>query len=182
MKIVASLIAVAAVLAVVGAGCGGEPSAEEEWAESVCTDVGAWRDQVEQAQDDIRTALQSPGAETLSAIDTAIRRATDATRTLSDELEALAAPNTESGAQAKQQLDDLAAQLESTATKAMEILESVSEGADPLQAAQQLADLAPEVESAAANASRTLEAVQASGSDLREGFQDADSCQQFRSD
>jgi hypothetical protein len=170
-----------AVLAV-GAGCGGEPPAEEAWADSVCSDVGAWQDQVEQAEEDIRTALQSPGAETLSTIDTAIRQATDATRTLADELEALEAPNPESGAQAKQQLDDLAAQLESTATEAREILDSVSEGTDPLQAVQQLAALAPEVESAVANAASTLEAVQASGSDLREGFQDADSCEQFRAD
>jgi methyl-accepting chemotaxis protein len=164
------------------AACGGEASAEEKWADSVCSDVGGWRDEVEQAEEDIRTALQSPGTETLSTIDTAIRQATDATRTLADELEALEAPNTEAGAQAKQQLDDLAAQLEGTATEAREILDSVSEGTDPLQAAQQLAALAPEVESAVTNASSTLEAVQASGSDLTEGFQDADSCEQFRSD
>jgi hypothetical protein len=38
------------------------------------------------------------------------------------------------------------------------------------------------VQSAAATASATLEAIQASGSDLEEGFEDAGSCDQFRSD
>ena len=181
-KITAALVAIAATLMVAGAACGGETSAEETWADSVCTDVGTWQDELEQAEEDIRTALQSPGTETLAAIDTAVRQAVEATRTLSDDLEALEAPETESGAQAKQQLDALATQLESTATKARQILDSVAQGADPIEAAQELAALTPEVQSATANASRTLEAIQASGSDLRKGFEDADSCDEFRSD
>jgi uncharacterized phage infection (PIP) family protein YhgE len=179
IKATAALVVIAATL--VGAACGGDASAEETWADSVCTDVGTWRSDLQQAEGDIRPALQSPGTETLDAIDTAVRQAVEATRKLSDDLEALEAPNTESGAQAKQQLDALATQLESTATKARQILDSVSQGADPIDAARELAELTPEVQSATANASSTLEAIQASGSDLREGFQDADSCEQFRS-
>ena len=180
-KINAALVAIAATLMVAGAACGGEASAEETWADSVCTDVGTWQAELEQAEEDIRTALQSPGTETLAAIDTAVRQAVEATRTLSDDLDALEAPETESGAQAKQQLDALATQLESTATKARQILDGVAQGADPIEAAQELAGLTPEVQSAIANASRALEAIQASGSDLRKGFEDADSCDQFRS-
>jgi septal ring factor EnvC (AmiA/AmiB activator) len=175
------LVALAAVAVLVGAGCGGETSAQEEWADNVCTDVGDWQDELQQAENDIRAALQSPGTGTLDAVGTAVRRATDATRKLSDELTALEAPSTESGAQAKQQLDALATQLESTATKARQTLDSVSQGADPVQAAQDLAALAPEVQSATTAASRTLEAIQASGTDLKDGFQNADSCDRFRS-
>jgi septal ring factor EnvC (AmiA/AmiB activator) len=181
VKIIASLVALAATL-VVATGCGGESSAQEQWADSVCTDVGTWQDELQQAEDEIRTALQSPGTETLGAIDTAIRQAAEATRELSDELKALEAPDTASGAEAKQQLDALATQLESTATKATQVLDSVSQGGDPVQALEDLAALVPEVQSAAATASATLEAIQASGSDLEEGFEDAGSCDQFRSD
>jgi chromosome segregation ATPase len=181
VRIIATLVAVA-TLVVGSAACGGEPTAEEEWADSVCTDVGAWQDELQQAEDDIRAALQSPGAETLGAIDTAVRQAIDATRELSADVEALEAPDTESGAQAKQQLDDLATQLESLATQAREALDRVAQAADPLQALEDLAALAPELQSAVTAASTTLEAVQASGSDLEQGFEAADSCDQFQSD
>jgi septal ring factor EnvC (AmiA/AmiB activator) len=179
---IASLVALAATFVVGAAACGGESSAEEQWAGSVCTDVGTWQDELQQAEDEIRTALQSSGTEALGAIDTAIRQAADATRELSDELKALEAPDTASGAEAKQQLDALATQLESTATKAKQVLDSVSQGGDPVQGVEDLAALVPEVQSAAATASRTLEAIQASGSDLEEGFEDAGSCDRFRSD
>jgi chromosome segregation ATPase len=182
VKTIATLVAVAATLVVGGAACGGEASAEEEWADSVCTDVGAWQDQLQQAEDDIRTALESPGAETLGAIDTAIREAVDATRDLSNDLNALEAPNTESGAQAKQELDDLSTQLESLATQTREALDRVAEAADPAQALEDLAALVPELQAAVTAASTTLETIQASGSDLQEGFEDAGSCDRFRSD
>jgi uncharacterized phage infection (PIP) family protein YhgE len=179
VRIIATLVAFA-TLVVGGAACGGETSAEEEWADSVCTDVGAWQDQLQQAGDDIRTALESPGAETVSAIETAIRQAIDATRTLSDDVEALEAPDTDSGAQAKQQLNALSTQLEGTAAQAQEILDGAAE--DPVQALEDLAAFAPELQSAVTAASSTLEAIQASGNDLQQGFEDAESCDRFRSD
>jgi hypothetical protein len=180
VKTIATIVAVAAILVVGGAACGGETSAEEEWADSVCTDVGAWRDQLQQAEDDIRTALESPGAETLGAIETAVRQAIDATRELSEDVDALEPPDTESGGQAKQQLTALATQLESTATQAQQILDGVAE--DPVQALEDLAAFAPELQSAVTAASRTLETIQASGSDLQQGFEDAESCDRFQSD
>ena len=180
MRTIATIVAVAVTLVVGAAACGGETSAEEEWADSVCTDVGAWQDQLQQAEDDIRTALQSPGSETVSAIETAVRQAIDATRELSDDVDAREAPDTESGAQAKQQLTGLATQLESTATQAQQILDGAAE--DPVQALEDLAAFAPELQSAVTAASRTLETIQASGSDLQQGFEDAESCDRFQSD
>jgi uncharacterized phage infection (PIP) family protein YhgE len=180
MKTIATFLAVAATLVVGGAACGGETSAEEEWADSVCTDVGSWQDQLQQAEDDIRTALESPGSETVSAIETAVRQAIDATRELSDNVEGLEAPDTDSGAQAQQQLDALAPQLESTATQAQQILGGAAE--DPLQALEDLAALAPELQSAVTAASSTIEAIQQSGNDLQKGFEDAESCDRFESD
>ena len=142
MKTIAIIVAVAATL-VVGAVHAVARAPPRKSGPTASAPTSAPRqDQLQQAEDDIRTALQSPGAETVSAIETAVRQAIEATRTLSDDVEALEAPDTDSGAQAKQQLDALATQLESTATQAQQILDRAAE--DPLQALQDLAALAPD--------------------------------------
>jgi uncharacterized phage infection (PIP) family protein YhgE len=179
-RLIFSVLAIAATLTFGAAGCGGEASAEEKWADSVCTDVSDWRSELNQATDAIRAELQSPEAGTLAAIDAAVRKAGDATRQLANDLKAHDAPNGESGAQAKQQLDALASQLEATMTSVRQALDSVPEGADVSEIVHALAPLAPDLRSLAANASSTLQAVQANGSDLKAGFEDANSCKEFR--
>src|SRR5213595_3404950 len=102
--------AVAAILVFAVVGCGGGQSAAEKWAASVCSDVSTWQSQVKQATDDIGAKLQSPGQGTLPAIKQDVRKAVDATGQLTDGLKALGKPDTDSGAQAKQQVDALASQ------------------------------------------------------------------------
>jgi uncharacterized phage infection (PIP) family protein YhgE len=179
-RFIFSVLAIAATLTFGAAGCGGEASAEQKWADGVCADVSDWRSELNQATDAIRAELQSPEAGTLAAIDAAVRKAGDATRQLANDLKAHDAPNGESGAQAKQQLDALASQLEATMTSVRQTLDSVPEGADVSEIVHALAPLAPDLRSLAANASSTLQAVQANGSDLKAGFEDANSCKEFR--
>ena len=95
----------------------------------LCTEIGDWKDEVQQKADDISARLQSPEAGTFAAIDADVRSAVDATDQLAANLRALGAPDTESGAQAKQQIDALALQLEMTTTKARQAVDSVPEGA-----------------------------------------------------
>jgi hypothetical protein len=179
VRLIVSALAVAAIPFVV-AGCGGGASAEEKWAETVCTDVSDWKNRLQQATDDISAELQSPGAGTLAAIEADVRKAVDATSELADELKALDAPKTESGAQAKQRLDALASQLEGTVNKARQTLETLPEGADVAATVEKLAPLAPALQSLALSTSSTLEAVKAQGADLKEGFDKADSCEELR--
>jgi uncharacterized phage infection (PIP) family protein YhgE len=179
-RLISSVLAIAATLAFATSGCGGEASAEEKWADSVCTDVNDWRSELNQATDAIKAELQSPEAGTLAAIDAAVRKAGGATRQLANDLKAHDAPNGESGVQAKQELDALASQLEATMTRVRQTLDRVPEGAEVSEIVNALASLAPELRSLAVNTSSTLQAVQANGSDLKEGFEHANSCKEFR--
>jgi hypothetical protein len=177
-----ALLVLSATLAVVAAGCGNDESEEEKWADSVCSDVSDWKEQVQQSADDVQEQLQSPDVGTLAAIDAEVREALDATTELASELQALDPPDTEDGREAQQELDALAVQLETTTEKAKETVDGVPKGADASQVAQALAPLVPSLQSLAVNTSSTLAAVQERGGDLKKGFEDADSCDEFRSD
>ena len=57
-------ILLVSTLALLAAGCGGA-SAEEKWANSVCSAVGDWQDTVENSVNDVKTQLQSPTTGTM---------------------------------------------------------------------------------------------------------------------
>lgn len=181
MKALVTALVFAAALTSVVAGCGGGKSAEEEWAGNVCTDVANWKSQVTTATNNISQALQSPGSETISTISTEVQSAVDATRQLGTNLKADKPPDTDEGKQAKQQIDSLATQLQSTAAKAKQTVESVPQGASASQALQALTSLGPDLRSLAQQVSSTFSSIEASSSKLKEGFNKADSCKQFRS-
>jgi len=180
MKVYVTGLLLAVALASVAAGCGGGKSAEEEWAGNVCTDVANWKSQVKTATSTISQALQSPGSGTRSTISTEVQSAVDATHQLATNLKGDKPPNTDEGKKAKQQIDSLATQLQSTASKAKQTVESV-QGASASQALHALSSLAPELQSLAQQVSSALSAIEASSSKLKEGFDKADSCKQFRS-
>ena len=162
------------------AGCGGGQSAAEKWADSVCTDVSTWQSQVKQATDDISAKLQSPTQGMLPAIKQDVRKAVDATSQLTDNLKALGKPDTESGTQAKQQVDALSSQLDATVKKARQTLDNLPAGAGVSQIATAFAPLAPELKALRASTKSTLSSIQATGSDMKDGFDKADSGKQFR--
>ena len=173
-------LVLSAMLAILSAGCGGDTSAEEEWAGDICTAVGGWQDQVEQSSSDAREALQSPGAGTVAAIEAEVREIIDATGKLGDDLKELEPPDTEAGDEAKRELDTLAAQLDATATNLKETFDNLPENAGITEVADALEPLVPAIQSLIASASSTFAAVKESGSELEEGFDEADSCERYR--
>jgi hypothetical protein len=173
-------LVLSATLAIVAAGCGGETSAEEEWAGDICTTVSGWQDQVEQSTDDVREALQSPGAGTLAAIETEVQEIIDATEMVGDDLRELEPPDTEAGDQAKRELDTLAVQLEATAGNMKETFDNLPEDASITDYAEALEPLLPSIQSLIGSVSSTFTAVKESGSELEEGFDNADSCERYR--
>jgi len=180
MSLVLSVLALAAGLAAIAAGCGGGKSAEEKWADSVCTDLGNWKSQVTQATNDIAEKVRSPEQGTLPAMKADVQKLVDATQQLAQNLNSLAAPKTQSGAQAKQQLEALSSDLQTTTNKAKQTLATVPENAGLVETAKQLAPLAPDLQSLAAEAKSTVQSIEASSSDLKQGFDQADSCKQLR--
>jgi methyl-accepting chemotaxis protein len=180
MSLVLSVLALAVGLAAVAAGCGGGKSAEEKWADSVCTDLGNWKSQVTQATNDIAEKVRSPEQGTLPAMKADVQKLVDASQQLAQNLNSLAAPKTQSGAQAKQQLETFSSDLQTTTNKAKQTLATVPDNAGLVETAKQLAPLAPDLQSLAAEAKSTVQSIEASSSDLKQGFEQADSCKQLR--
>ena len=179
LRLAATLV-LSATLAILGAGCGGDTSAEEEWAADVCSAVGNWQDEAEQSTEDVREALQSPGAGTVATLEAEVREIIDATQEVGNDLQELEAPDTEAGEDAKRELDTLATQLESTATNIEETFDNLPEDAGLSELANALEPLVPTIQSLIASVSSTFDAVKESGSELKEGFDNADSCDDFR--
>jgi oligoendopeptidase F len=180
VRLVASAIAVSAALAFIAAGCGGGASDEEKWAGSVCTDISNWKQEIQKEVNDAGSTLQSPGAGTMAAIQTNIQQASDATKQLASNLKALSAPNTDSGTQAKQQLDSLATQLQNTVNHAKQTVANIPKNATLTQSVSQLASLGPALQSLVTNTKATLNSIKSSSSDLKKGFDKADSCKQLQ--
>ena len=180
MKAFVTALVLGAALASVTAGCGGGQSAEEEWAANVCADVANWQSQIKTATSTISDALQSPSSGMVSTISTQVQSAINATRKLGTNLKGDKPPSTDEGEQAKQQIDALATQLQSTAAEAKQAVESVPEGASLSEAAQALSSLGGELRSLAQQVSSTFSSIEGSSSKLKEGFDNADSCKQFR--
>jgi hypothetical protein len=181
MKRLGPVLILTATLAFAAAGCGGsEPSASEEWAGDVCSAVGDWQDQLEQSASEIREQIQSPGADTLAAVQSEIQEAADASTELADELRDLDAPDTEDGDQAKQQIDSLADQVQETVDKTQETIDGLPENAGLTEVAQAVAPLLPSLQALVTNVSSTVQALQDAGSELKDGFDEAGSCEQFR--
>jgi uncharacterized phage infection (PIP) family protein YhgE len=181
MKRLGPVVILAALLAFAAAGCGGsEPSATEDWAGDLCSAVSDWQDQLEQSASDIREQVQSPGAGTLTAIESEIQEAVDASNELADELKSLEPPDTESGDQAQQEVDALADQVEATVEKTKETIDGLPENAGLRDVATAVAPLLPPLQALVTNVSATLTSLQERGSELKEGFDEADSCEKYR--
>ena len=179
VRYVASAVVVAATLSFLAAGCGSSPSDEEKWADSVCTSVGNWQDKLKKSADDIKSKLQSPSVGTSAAIKEDVRSAVDATQGLVSDLKGNGPPNTEGSTEAKQQLETFTTQLQTTATKTGEALDSLSGTTSLTELGAKLAPLAPQLEVLAQSAKSTVNSVSASGTKLKEGFQDADACNRY---
>jgi hypothetical protein len=179
VRSLASAVAVAATLSFFASGCGSSASAEEKWADSVCTSVGNWQDKVKKSADDIKSKLQSPSVGVAAAIKEDVRSALNATEGLVSDLKRNGPPDTEGSTEAKQQLDTFATQLQTTATKTGQALDSLSGTTSLTELGAKLAPLAPQLEVLAQSAKSTVNSVSASGTKLKEGFQDADSCNRY---
>ena len=57
----APLATVTALLAVAAAGCGGSESAQEKWANDVCSPLVDWSKQMKTLANDAKSTIQSPG-------------------------------------------------------------------------------------------------------------------------
>jgi methyl-accepting chemotaxis protein len=164
-----ALLALAALLVLGGCGGDDEPSASDAYANNVCSSLRTWTS-------DVQDTVKSLGDQGLAIQEHDLQSAVDdvdgATQSLVDDLQGLGPPDTEDGAQAKQKLDDLGAELNrqiATVQEAIDSGDSVSAVAATVSSAL----------TQAANAARTtwnsLQELDPAG-ELRDAFENSDEC------
>lgn len=170
-----------AALAFTAAGCGGGSSAEEDWANDVCTPVQDWSKQINQLINDAKTAVSSPDATTIDRLKTDAQKAVTATNELGSDLRSLPPAPGENGQTAKQTLTSFGDQMRQTVTALTKSVSALSSSSSASQAATALATAAGQVSTLTSQAKSTVDAVGQTSSKLKSGFDDASSCKDLRS-
>jgi len=165
----ASLVAALSLLA---AGCGGDDQSNAgQWADSVCTDLNTWADSITTAI----TGVMSQGLSiTSSDLRAAANQARSATSRLVDDLRQTGAPDTESGEQAQQEVQQLGDTIEQHANKTRELVEGASGSGAGLVATAR--SVLVEIGAAADAVKGALTSIGQAGQDIRDGIESSDAC------
>ena len=159
-------------LAVLAAGCGGDESSAEAWADDFCTAVEDWRERVQEAA----AELAEPATLSEEQLDESIRKAVAASDDLLADLGELGLPDLEARDEIEQELDHLEGVLRERAANARAGIDqpagSVSE------ALARLAALSRELAAAAATIELTIEKLRAldPAGELKQALESSDAC------
>jgi hypothetical protein len=179
--VVVAVAIVAAVVIVKATDSSSSSVSTTEWAGDVCTSLSDWRSSIESL------ATVSGGSLNRDDLRQKLSDAQVATEQLITDLKDIGPPDTESGTQLKQQLQDSADQLqqsyENLKAQAQEALDADSATAF----LQGLAKLAPDFQNLLNETASTLDTLESSdvagssSDEIKQAFDDADSCQALRS-
>jgi predicted transcriptional regulator len=173
MRRTPTLVAVLLVAVVMaGAGCGGEDEvpASTRWAGDLCTAVNTWRDSISSAAASIASNPSQAG------LQEAADDATSATQALVDDLRGLGAPETESGEQVRETLDDLAGSVESSIATIEEAADDVSGVSGLLEAVSTVSGTISAISAQLSSSLDELRSLENVDDELTESFQDAPAC------
>jgi hypothetical protein len=160
---------VAAVLAVAGCGGDDEASASESYANDVCSTMSTWVTDVQGTVNDLTDKGLSI---TRDDIQTAFDETKSSTDSMVNDVKELGAPETESGQQAKSELDDLGTELQQQ-------LDTIEEAINSGGSLVTIAATVSSAVSAAANAvNTTYENLKGLNppDELRDAFESSDDC------
>ena len=167
--------------AIVAAGCGGASSsssgtgtesaatAADDWANSVCEAFVNWNNSITDAGQGIKDNPSEEG------IRTAGDEIQSATQTLADDLRGLGKPDTESGQQAKDTIDQLATNLDTSLQKISDAMDNASGAAGAVPAASTIGTSLVVMADHVSTAFQQLQDLDAQG-ELKSAFEQADSC------
>jgi phage-related protein len=177
--LISVLVLAAAVLA---AGCGGGSSsgtggtasassatAAGEWANSVCQAFTTWSNSITDAGQSVGSNPSEEG------IKTAGDEIQSATQTLADDLRGLDRPDTDSGQQAKDAIDQLATNLDASLQKIKTATDNASGTSGAVTAATAIANTLVEMGNQVSTTSQQLKTIDAGG-ELQQAFGQAGSC------
>jgi ABC-type transporter Mla subunit MlaD len=168
-------------LTVVAACCGGKSeSAQETWANDVCSPLVTWKNEITKVTDQVTSALKAPSADTGSTLKASVTEAQQATTTLVSDLKAVGPPPGDNGQKAQDVINGLTKSLQSTLTSVQNAVQGL-QGANLSQAITTLGTISTQVSGAVAQAQSAADSIGTAASDLKDGFENADSCKELRS-
>ena len=170
--ITAPILALLAVLVLAAAGCGGssDTKANEAYANSVCTAIGSWEQQIKSI------ATSFIGGVSQASFQASITQAEAATKTLVTQIKAVPPPDSSQGQAAKQQLDQLTTDINNTVDAASTALTQVQANPSAAALSATVATLAPQVQSLASETNAAISTLKDAGGSLASAFKSTDSC------
>ena len=168
----APILTLLAVLALLAAGCGGssDTKANEAYANSVCSAIGSWEQQIK----DIASSFS--GSVTAASLQTKVTQAEAATKTLVTQIKAVPPPDTSQGQAAKQQLDQLTTDINNTIDAAQTAITQIQANPSAAAISAIVATLAPQVQSLASETNSAISSLKGAGGSLASAFKSTDSC------
>ena len=168
----AAILALLAVLTLVAAGCGGsyDTKANEAYANSVCSAIGNWEQQIKSI------ATSFSGGVSEAALQTKVTQAESATKTLLTQIRAVPPPDSSQGQAAKQQLDQLSTDINNTVDAANTALTELQANPSAAAVSATVATLAPQVQSLASETNSAISSLKSAGGSLASAFKSTDSC------
>jgi hypothetical protein len=172
------MLAVAALLALAAAGCGGDDdegtdASATEWADGVCSAITTWTDSITSAADSL-----SDGDVNENSLQSTADDLESATSDFVDDLRGLGRPDTEAGEEAQQALDELAGDVEDGVETMKSAVDDASGTAGVVQAITAVGTALSTLASQVSSAFEELEGVDADG-ELEDAFSEADSCDEL---
>ena len=168
----APVLALLAVSVVLAAGCGGnsDKKANEAYANSVCSAIGSWEQQIKSL------ASGFSGGISKASLQSKVTQAETATKDLATQIKAVPPPNTSDGQAAKKQVDQLSTQVTSAVDSAKSAVASIPANASATAIAVALAPLASQVKGLASTAQDTVKSLQTAKGSLASAFKSSSSC------
>lgn len=171
----------AAALAVAAAGCGGSSeSAQEKWANQVCSPFVDWSKQMTTLANDAKSAIQSPSASSVDQLKSDAQQAVDATTTLQKDLENLPPAPGDNGQSVKSTFTTYVNQVNLAIDQLQTSATSLSSSSNLTEAATALSAAAGQVSTFSTQTQNAINSAKATSSDMQKGFEDASSCQELK--
>jgi ABC-type transporter Mla subunit MlaD len=160
-------------------GCGGDDggggASSTEWADGVCSAITTWSQSITSTAESLRGGNLSEDE---------LRNAVDdfesATSDFVDDLRGLGAPDTESGEQAKESLDELSGNVEENVSRMRSAVDDVSGASGVLEAITTVSATLSTMGQQLSATFTELEQLDAGG-ELERAFSDTDSCDELES-
>jgi len=175
MRQAIAIVTLVASVGLVAAGCGGGDESSSatptvDWADGFCTATTSWTDELQAIGD----RFDDSSSLSLDTVEEAVGDARDATQSFLDDVRALGRPDTQSGQQAVDELNELATELESSVDR---IEEEVSGASGITGAISASAVVVVEVAKMALAVQSTRSRIEGDvSSELQDAFKQADSC------